>query len=284
MVFSQSTERPWPFLANLLAPCLLNRSVVGELNGRLGFDTLDIAFSDGATADVGGFGVNARRTIRVVTDSSLTNAIELRALLESRGHAFSTQTDAEVVAHAYEEWGPQAVARLRGPFACAVWDAEARRLVLARDHIGLRGLYYALVPGGVAFASDIQLLFKDHGVGREWSPEGVDAYLALGYVPAPLTAYRHISKLEPAQLLQVDGRRLHLEQYWDLPAASPVSVALDERLATLDARLRGVLREPADGVRALLYSGSTASTVLLAASTPGPSSRSPSTSKRRLLN
>jgi asparagine synthase (glutamine-hydrolysing) len=246
---------------------LLNRSGVSELNGRLGFDTPDIAFSEAATADVAG--VNERGTIRVATDSNLTNATELRALLESRGHAFGTHSDAELIAHAYEEWGPQAVARLRGPFACAVWDCDARRLVLARDHIGLRRVYYALVPGGVAFASEIQLLLEDQGVGREWSPEAIDAYLALGYVPAPLTAYRRISKLEPAQLLQVDGRRIHLEQYWDLPAATPASVALDERLATLDARLRTVLHQPASATPGLLYSGSTASTALLAASTPG---------------
>jgi asparagine synthase (glutamine-hydrolysing) len=106
-------------------------------------------------------------------------------------------------------------------------------------------------------------------VGREWSPEAIDAYLALGYVPAPLTPYRRISKLEPAQLLEIDGRRLRLERYWDLPVAAPVSVVLDERLATLDSRLRALLRQPAGGVAGLLYSGSTASTVLLAASAPG---------------
>ena len=238
------------------------------IHGRLGFDTPDIAFGEGATADAA-CGLNERRTVRVVSHSSLTNAGELRALLESRGHAFDTESDAELLAHAYEEWGPRAVARLRGPFACAVWDAEARCLVLARDHIGLRRLYYALVPGGLAFASQIQLVFPHHAVGREWSAEAIDAYLALGYVPAPLTAYRRISKLEPAQLVQVDGRRLHLETYWDVPAAAPVAVALDERLATLDARLRTVLRQPTGVTPGLLYSGSTASTVLLSATTPG---------------
>ena len=90
--------------------------------------------------------------------------------------------------------------------------------MLARDHIGLRRVYYALLPGGgLAFASEIQALLQEPGVSREWSPDAIDAYLALGYVPAPLTAYRRISKLEPAQLLQVDGRRLHLEQYLGHP-------------------------------------------------------------------
>ncbi len=243
---------------------------MSSIAGRLGFDIPDIVFGAGATAgsDIA-VGRNERGTIRVIADSRLTHTDEMRAQLEARGHQFHGATDSELIAHAYEEWGPQGVARLRGPFACAVWDAEARRLVLARDHIGLRRLYYAIVPGdGIAFASEIQALLREPGIGREWSPEAIDAYLALGYVPAPLTAYRRISKLEAAQLLRVEGRGLHLEHYWDVPAAASISVALDERLATLDARLRAVLRRPSDVTPGLLYSGSTASTVLLGAATP----------------
>jgi asparagine synthase (glutamine-hydrolysing) len=254
---------------------LLNRSCVSGISGTLGFDAPNLGVSDvfgaadAAGADVPA-GVNERGTVRVIADSRLTNASDIRAQLEARGHRFQGATDSELIAHAYEEWGSQGVARLRGPFACAVWDAEARRLVLARDHIGLRRLFYALLPGGgVAFASDIHTLFTEHGIGRDWSPEGIDAYLALGYVPAPLTAYRRISKLEPAQLLQVEGRGFRLEQYWDVPRATPISVALDERLATVDARLRAALRRPDEAAAGLLYSGSTASTVLLAAAAPG---------------
>jgi asparagine synthase (glutamine-hydrolysing) len=253
---------------------LLNRSDVSGITGRLTLDAPDITFGAalfaGPTADLVIVGVNSRGTVRVLADSGITNAAELRAQLVSRGHTFQGATDAELIANVYEEWGPRGVARLRGPFACAVWDAETHRLVLARDHIGLRRIYYALLPdGGLAFASDIQQLLQEHGVSREWSPDGIDAYLAHGYVPAPLTAYRRISKLEPAQLLQVDGRRFRLEQYWDIPAATPASLGLDERLATLEARLGSALRRPIDGAGALIYSGSTASTVLLAASAPG---------------
>jgi asparagine synthase (glutamine-hydrolysing) len=249
---------------------LLNRSDVSGISGRLGFDAPDIVLSAAGTAgtDVSA-GVNERGTVRVIADARLTNASEIRALLASRDHRFRGATDSELIAHAYEEWGPHGVARLRGPFACAVWDTEARRLVLARDHIGLRRLYYALLPhGGIAFASEIHTLLDEHGVGRDWSPEGIDAYLALGYVPAPLTAYRRISKLEPAQLLEGQGRGFHLEQYWDVPPVTPNGVALDERLATADARLRAALRHSNEGVPGLLYSGSTASTVLLASTSP----------------
>lgn len=250
---------------------LLNRSCVSGIAGRLDFDAPDIVFGGRTPAAVDSpAGVNERLTVRVVADSALTNATEIRALLASRGHTFRGTTDSELIAHAYEEWGPHGVTRLRGPFACAVWDADSRGLVLARDHIGVRRLYYALLPhGGVAFASEIQLLLQEPGVGRDFLPEAIDAYLALGYVPAPLTAYRRISKLEPAQLLHAEGRRFHLERYWDLPGAASIRVALDERLATLDARLRADLRRDTDAAPAVLYSGSTASTVLLAASTPG---------------
>ena len=249
---------------------MLNRTGVSGISGTLGFDDPDIVMSaaNAAGADVSA-GLNERGTVRVIADARLTNASEIRAQLATRGHRFQGATDSELIAHAYEEWGPQGVARLRGPFACAVWDAEARRLVLARDHIGLRRLYYALLPhGGIAFASEIHTLLDEHGVGRDWSPEGIDAYLALGYVPAPLTAYRRISKLEPAQLLDVQGRGFHLEQYWDVPRVTPIGIALDERLATVDARLRAALRHTDEDAPGLLYSGSTASTVLLASASP----------------
>jgi asparagine synthase (glutamine-hydrolysing) len=245
---------------------LLNRTVVSSIAGRLEFDAADIVFGTSVDSPVG---ANERLTVRAIADARLANAAEIRAQLQARGHEFHGPTDAELIAHAYEEWGAPGLARLRGPFACAIWDATARRLVLARDHVGLRRLYYALLPGGgVAFASEIPALLDDPDVGREWSPEAIDAYLALGYVPAPLTAYRRVSKLEPSQFLQVEGRALHLERYWDLPAATPISVALDERLATLDARLRAVLRRPSDVTPGVLYSGSASSTVLLAAAAP----------------
>ena len=113
---------------------MLNRSGVSGISGRLGFDSPDIVIgaADAADADVSA-GVNERGTVRVIADARLTNAAEIRAQLTTRGHQFQGATDSELIAHAYEEWGPQGVARLRGAFACAVWDAEARRLVLARD-------------------------------------------------------------------------------------------------------------------------------------------------------
>ena len=211
-----------------------------------------------ATADAG---------VRAVADARLTNARDIRSRLSREGHRFTDGSDAELIAHAYEQWGTRFVARLRGPFAFALWDDRRRRLVLGRDHLGIRPLYFALLPGhGVVFASDLRALFCEPGVTRDWCATGIDAYLALGYVPAPLTAFRRVSKLEPAQLLLVEGRRLHVEQYWDLPPALP-HATMSDIVSGVEHRLRAAVRDQLqDGtVNGILYSGGTASSALLAA-------------------
>lgn len=213
--------------------------------------------------------------VHVVADSRLTNARELGALLASLGHALTTFGDAEIIAHAYLQWGDACTERLRGAFACAIWDERDRRLLLARDQAGLRPLAFAVLPGhGVVFASEIRALLQDPGVAREWCPIAVDAYLALGYVPAPLTAFRRVSKLEPAQRLIVDGRRLRTETYWDLPepehrwghSASSIERLTPEIAAALEGALRRVIRrDVAEGVTGTLYSGGLASASLIVA-------------------
>ena len=227
------------------------------------------AESRGAAGDdaASGIGVTDNHTVRVVADAHLTNAGELRAILERDGHRFHTRTDEELIAHAYARWGTRAFERLRGPFACAIWDQPNRRLVLARDHVGIRPLYFAMLHAhGLVFASDMRALLQDPGVVRDWCPDGIDSYLALGYVPAPLTAYRRISKLEPAHFLVVEGRRLHLEEFWDLPVSSPATAPRDAVWAVkgaLKATVRRELKEHRQA--ALLYSGGIASCALLSA-------------------
>ena len=219
-------------------------------------------------------GTNERNSVRAISHSSISNAARLRAELQRSRHAFRGHTDSELIAHAYEEWGPRCVERLHGPFACAIWDEPNRRLVLARDHVGIRPLYFALLPGhGVVFATELRALFHDPGVGREWCPASIDAYLALGYVPAPRTVYRRISKLEPAQLIVVEGRRLHAEQYWDLPASTTSATAHTAMMA-LDGCLRQAVRRHLKdrSVDGLLYSGGTSSSALLCAA-PHPDTK-----------
>jgi asparagine synthase (glutamine-hydrolysing) len=221
-------------------------------------------------------GTSDARNVRAVADSQLTNAGELRDTLERGGHRFSTRTDEELIAHAYDRWGTRAFERLRGPFACAIWDETNRRLVLARDHVGVRGVYFAVLHGhGVVFASDVRALLQDPGVAREWCPDGIDTYFALGYIPSPLTAYRQVSKLQPAHYLLVDGRRLHLEEFWDLPAPSRTATG-DSALTAMSAGLKAAVRHELKGRthQALLYSGGMASSALLSVT---PSSAIPIT-------
>jgi asparagine synthetase B (glutamine-hydrolysing) len=243
---------------------LLIQNRVSGIHGKLSFDPQEpLVLEPGA-----GVGTTDRPAVRAMTDSHLTNAAALRAELERLGHHWSDGSDAALVAHAYAEWGPSCVMRLRGPFACAIWDDSARRLVLARDQIGIRHLYFALLPDhGIVFASEAGALLRDPQVGREWSAPAIDAYLALGYVPAPLTPYRRITKLEPAQLIVVEGRRLRSEQYCDFPAAAQHR-SLDAHVVdAVDHGLRRAVRRtltPGD-TSTLLYSGGLASSALLTA-------------------
>jgi asparagine synthase (glutamine-hydrolysing) len=228
--------------------------------GTLSFDRLVSPFDENSA------GTSDARNIRAVADSQLLNAAELRATLERGGHRFSARTDAELIAHAYDRWGTRAFERLRGAFACAIWDETNRRLVLARDHVGVRRLYFAALRGQeIVFASDVRALLRDPSVGREWCPNGIDAYLALGYIPAPLTAYRHIGKLQPAHYLLVEGRRLHLEEYWDFP--TPRTATRSGSPTAIAAHLRNAIRrELKEQHEALLYSGGIASSALLCVS------------------
>jgi asparagine synthase (glutamine-hydrolysing) len=214
-------------------------------------------------------GANDRGNVRAVADSRLTNAGELRAVLEREGHRFHTGTDEELMVRAYERWGTRAFERLHGPFACAIWDETNRRLVLARDHVGIRPLYFALLQGhGLVFATDVRALVQDPGVAHDWCPDAIDAYLALGYIPAPLTAYRRVSKLQPAHYLLVEGRCLHLEEFWDFPM--PSRSAARNGLVAIAGTLKDAVRRETTDHRgaALLYSGGTASSALLSVTPP----------------
>ena len=209
---------------------------------------------------------NETGTIRVVADSEFGNASAVRRQLERLGHFFDSDTDAEIIAHAYEQWGDTCIERFNGPFACAIWNEPERRLLLARDHLGIRPLCYALLHGdGVVFGSEIKALLQDPSVGREWHPEAIDAYLALGYIPSPLTIYRRVSKLEPAHTLVVEGRRLATHQYWDLACAEPIVRAKDQALDIIDAQLRSsVGAHVRDGEAVALHSGGIASSAIVA--------------------
>ena len=161
---------------------------------------------------------NEDGSIQVIFNGEIYNFAEIRAELVARGHSFRTNCDTEVIVHGYEEWGDRCVDRFRGMFAFAVWDGRARRLLLARDRLGVKPLYYAHLPGrGLVFGSEIKALLEDPEVPREWRPEALDAYLSLLYVPAPGTIYAAVQKLPPAHVLVAQDGRVQTSRYWDLP-------------------------------------------------------------------
>ncbi len=153
----------------------------------------------------------------IVFNGEIYNYRALRAQLVARGHRFRTQGDTETVLHLYEERGPECVRALRGMFAFAIWDATAGTLLLARDRFGIKPLYVATGPWGIAFASELKALLAAGLSARELDWEGLDAYFQLGYVPAPATPFKDVRKLEAAHTLRWRNGAATVTPYWDLP-------------------------------------------------------------------
>jgi asparagine synthase (glutamine-hydrolysing) len=163
---------------------------------------------------------------------------DTRRVLERAGHRYASQTDSETILHGYEEWGEDVVRHLRGMFAFAVWDAPRRRLVLARDHLGVKPLYYARVGGTLVFASEIKALLASGLVAAEHEPAALPEYLLFGYLTGDRTMFRGISILPPGHSLLFDDRGVRVRQYWDVtfaPAAddgSDLSAEFRQRFET----------------------------------------------------
>jgi asparagine synthase (glutamine-hydrolysing) len=158
-------------------------------------------------------------TVQVVFNGEIYNFRQLRAELEERGHRFATRSDTEVIVHLYEEHGDDCVKHLRGMFAFALWDANRERLLLARDRLGVKPLYYALPEGGdiqLAFASELKALLNVPGVSRDLDLESLASYLAYLYIPHPRTAVRGARRLPPAHVLVAENGSVDVRRYWAL--------------------------------------------------------------------
>jgi asparagine synthase (glutamine-hydrolysing) len=187
---------------------------------------------------------NETGTVWVAFNGEIYNFAELRRDLELRGHRFRTHSDTEVIVHAYEEWGVSCVQRFRGMFAFALWDACSRRLLLARDRVGIKPLYYAQpAEGGLVFGSEIKSILEDPSVDRTWCPEALDAYLTLLYVPTPATIYQQVRKLPAGHLLVAEDGRVRISKYWDLEFTGSGNPANERQyLEELDALLTESVR------------------------------------------
>src|SRR4051812_9994447 len=142
---------------------------------------------------------NERGRVWAAQNGEIYNHEALRAELQGRGHVLRSRCDTEVLPHLYEELGPEMTSRLRGMFAVAAWDQDARRGVLIRDRLGVKPLYYAIAGDVVVFGSELKCVLASGLVGAELDPEAIAAYLTLGYVPGAMTPLAAVRKLEPGE-------------------------------------------------------------------------------------
>src|SRR5262249_32057799 len=145
---------------------------------------------------------NEDRTVWVVFNGEIYNFRELRRQLESSGHRFYTATDTEAIVHAYEQWGDDAIGRLRGMFALALWDARAKTLLLARDRLGIKPLHYGETRGRLYFGSEIKSILCAPDMPREVDVDGLNHYLSFLYTPQDGSIFRAVRKLPPGHVLR----------------------------------------------------------------------------------
>ncbi|MCC6781324.1 MAG: asparagine synthase (glutamine-hydrolyzing) [Planctomycetes bacterium] len=165
---------------------------------------------------------NEDETVWTVFNGEIFDYLELRERLEGLGHRFRTHTDTEVIVHGYEEWGDAFVERLNGQFAIALWDSRRRRLLLARDRLGIRPLFHArLGDGTLLFASEVKALFEHGGLSRRIDPVGVGQVFSLWVNVPPRTVFAGVSEVPPGHRLATDARGQRIDRYWRLsfPAA-----------------------------------------------------------------
>jgi len=159
---------------------------------------------------------NEDQTIWVVYNGEIYNFPELRKELIEKGHKFRSTTDTEVIVHLYEEYGVDSLSRLRGMFAFALWDDKARTLLLARDRVGIKPLYYAQTGNGLVFGSEIKALLADPQVTCQVDPQSVNKFLTHFCLPGKETLWKGILKLEPGYYLVAKKGGVQIKRYWDL--------------------------------------------------------------------
>lgn len=164
---------------------------------------------------------NEDGTVWVVFNGEIYNYRELRAELQQRGHRFQTHSDTEVIVHLYEEYGDDLVHHLRGMFAFALWDARRRRGLIVRDRLGIKPLFYARVGDILLFGSEIKAILAANLVERDLDYQALDTFFTFTYIPAPLTIYRKVRKLEPGYLLTYESGRVEKRCYWDVNFGHP---------------------------------------------------------------
>ncbi|HWG29790.1 MAG TPA: asparagine synthase (glutamine-hydrolyzing) [Steroidobacteraceae bacterium] len=186
---------------------------------------------------------NEDETLWLVCNGEIYNFRELRTELIARGHRFRTGSDVEVLLHLYEEHGDRFLEHVSGMFAAALWDERRKRLIVARDRLGIKPVYYIEARGSLAFASEMKSLLEIPGVDRELDRDALREYLTLGYTVAPRTLFRSIRKLPPASVLVWDESGLKIQTYWEIPDTVRSDLDSDAWVEIIRTELDRAVRE-----------------------------------------
>ncbi|MCA9963082.1 MAG: asparagine synthase (glutamine-hydrolyzing) [Anaerolineales bacterium] len=248
-------------------------------NGRFGLVNRRLAIRDLSAAGHMPM-MNTDSNVIITYNGEIYNADELRRELENKNYSFFSHSDTEVILHGYEEWGKEVVKRLRGMFAFAILDRrvgdENNSLLIGRDHLGIKPLYYAETDLAFVFGSELKTILASRLVSDEINPAGLYGYLATGSVPGPLTIYKYIEALPAASILESQTDRfLEPTHYWQISAAVDPTPTYNEAVSEVQALLRDVVRcrLVSDVPLGAFLSGgldSSAIVVLMREATPGP--------------
>jgi asparagine synthase (glutamine-hydrolysing) len=184
--------------------------------------------------------------LAIVFNGEIYNFRELKTELEKLGHRFKTNSDTETIVHAYEEFGADCLRHLRGMFAFAIWNKAKKELFIARDRVGKKPLYYAVLGSGeFVFGSELKVLLAHGGVSREIDPGALDAYLSFGYIPDPMCIFKNVRKLEPGHFLFYRDGRAETAGYWDFEYEETAAPSKRSEEDYID-ELRELIRDAVD--------------------------------------
>ena len=179
----------------------------------------------------------------IVFNGEIYNHLEIRAELEKLGHRFTTHSDTETVLKGFLQWDKDLLVRLRGMFALAIWNVPAKRLVLARDCMGIKPLYYARKGEDLFFGSELKSILIHPEIERNLSLDGLDCYLSLNYVPSQWTLVEGIKKVPPGEWMEWQDGKITTGSYWTLPYGSAHDISIEDAKAELDGLLQKAIRE-----------------------------------------
>jgi asparagine synthase (glutamine-hydrolysing) len=190
---------------------------------------------------------NEDGSVWVAHNGEIYNFPDLREELIRRGHIFTSKTDTETIVHSYEEWGDECIQKFRGMFAFALWDGRKKRLLAARDRVGIKPLYYTLLENQtLVFGSELKTILVHPGVKRALEPRALDFYLTFEYIPEPFSVFRNIHKLPAGTFLIYANGIIDIKKYWEIdvePNGEPLPMGRGASLASLEEGLYELLKE-----------------------------------------